>query len=522
MEKCILLFVGVLIFSISAFAQNDEFEKFKQQRAQEFEQFKNERDAEFAKFLHERWQEMETSQAVEPPTQPVPPKPEVYKPVVPTKDSVSGTPINNVPDNQTKPQKIDIPQTVPTDTNIIKTDTIELKSIPAIPVPDQKGKGQTALPAIDTITSMLQCSFYGCPSTAPFLSDYRIKLADANEEAFAAAWTKLAQTDYESTLTFFRNQCDKWGLNDWGMYCLVKMYSESIFDKFHLNERIVFQNFFLTHLGYRVRTARVNQTLVLLFPFSEMMYSTMYLTLDGQRYFILSDENNNGSFYTFNKDFDEKGKIGSLLFQTPMKLSCNEEAHLPLWDNVLGIKSHIPVSTSYIDFTYSYPQFDLQDYHQCAVNSELSNVVLEQVKAQIKDKNEVEAVTFILNLVQNGFDYMTDEEMFGRQKTLFIEESFYYGMNNCKDRVLIFSWLVENLLNLPTAMLVFEGNPGHAACGVCFTSAVEGDTFACQNRQYVMCDPTYINAPIGLTMPQFRNAKPEIIELKKNKIVDRF
>lgn len=517
MKKYILLIICTLVCMNTVYSQvDDEFENFKKQREQEFEKFKNERDAEFSKFLEERWQEMQVFQGIEPPASPVPPKPEVYRPELPANDTTtSETPIIDTLQNQPEPEKTIIPQPKP---KVIPTDTVSPDPIPNSPeIPDTDSDEDTApIPAqTDTTAATFQLNFYGCPSSAPCQADYCVKLPDVNEDAFAAAWAQLAQTDYEPTLNFFQSQCKQWGLNDWGMYCLVKMYSEKLFNDTQNNERIVFQNFFLTHLGYRARTARVNQSLVLLLPFSEMMYSTMYLNLDGQRYFVLSDKDNNGAFYTYKKEFDEKGKIGSLLFQNPVKLSCDEEAYLPLWDNVLGTKSHIPVSTSYIGFTFNYPQFDLQDYHKCAVNSELSNAVLNQVKAQIKDKKEVEAVAYLLNLVQNGFDYVTDEELFGRQKPLFIEESFFYGMNNCKDRVLIFSWLVQNLLNLPTAMFVYDGNPGHAACGVCFSSTVEGDTFTTHNRKYVMCDPTYINAPIGLTMPQYKGVSPEIIELKK-------
>lgn len=121
-----------------------------------------------------------------------------------------------------------------------------------------------------------------------------------------------------------------------------------------------------------------------------------------------------------------------------------------------------------------------------------------------------QAVAYILNLIQNGFEYKTDYELFGRSKPLFIEESFFYGANNCKDRVLIFSWLVKKTVGLNTIML---GYPNHVACGVEFTSEVNGDSFNHKNHKYVMCDPTYINAPIGVTMPKYKGMDPVFMEL---------
>ena len=43
----------------------------------------------------------------------------------------------------------------------------------------------------------------------------------------------------------------------------------------------------------------------------------------------------------------------------------------------------------------------------------------------------------------------------------------------------------------------------------------EGDYIIFQNEKYIICDPTYINADIGMAIPQFKNVKPKIIALSK-------
>ena len=91
-----------------------------------------------------------------------------------------------------------------------------------------------------------------------------------------------------------------------------------------------------------------------------------------------------------------------------------------------------------------------------------------------------------------------------------IEESFYYGANNCKDRVLLFSWLVKDLLGMDVAMFSYKG---HVACGVVFEEDVTGDSYVFEGRRYVMCDPTYIGAPVGATMPKYRGVTPQIVRL---------
>ena len=55
--------------------------------------------------------------------------------------------------------------------------------------------------------------------------------------------------------------------------------------------------------------------------------------------------------------------------------------------------------------------------------------------------------------------------------------------------------------------------PGHLATAVCFTEQVTGDYVALNNRKYIICDPTYIGAPVGLTMPGMDNQKAKVILL---------
>ncbi|MDR1757070.1 MAG: hypothetical protein LBR65_08990 [Culturomica sp.] len=39
-------------------------------------------------------------------------------------------------------------------------------------------------------------------------------------------------------------------------------------------------------------------------------------------------------------------------------------------------------------------------------------------------------------------------------------------------------------------------------------------SFTVNGEKYLICDPTYINANLGMSMPQFRNTSAEILPLK--------
>ena len=131
-------------------------------------------------------------------------------------------------------------------------------------------------------------------------------------------------------------------------------------------------------------------------------------------------------------------------------------------------------------------------------------------------KNEYTPVQFIdiiLNFVQTSFDYKTDEQQFGYEKYFDPEEVIAYPYSDCEDRSALFAWLVTNYTDAKVIGLQYEG---HIATAVYFGEDVniDGDKFSYAGKKYYVCDPTYINASIGMTMPQFKGKTPKIIKIQ--------
>ena len=53
-----------------------------------------------------------------------------------------------------------------------------------------------------------------------------------------------------------------------------------------------------------------------------------------------------------------------------------------------------------------------------------------------------------------------------------------------------------------------------AAEDVCFNQQVKGDYILLNGNKFVVCDPTYIGAPVGLTMPNMDNKSANVIILE--------
>ncbi len=66
------------------------------------------------------------------------------------------------------------------------------------------------------------------------------------------------------------------------------------------------------------------------------------------------------------------------------------------------------------------------------------------------------------------------------------------------------------MLELDVALVYY---PGHLATAVKFDTDVKGDAMMINDDRYVVCDPTYIGAPVGAQMPNLEYNKAQAIVL---------
>ena len=121
------------------------------------------------------------------------------------------------------------------------------------------------------------------------------------------------------------------------------------------------------------------------------------------------------------------------------------------------------------------------------------------------------AADWLLYWVQTAFVYEYDDKVWGRDRAFFAEETLYYPYCDCEDRSILFSRLVRDLLGLDVVLVFY---PGHLATAVAFNTPVDGDYIDIGGKRYTICDPTYIGAPIGETMPDMDNQTAKVIRLQ--------
>ena len=332
-------------------------------------------------------------------------------------------------------------------------------------------------------------------------------IGNMRENAIADAYEAMCKADYKALVDDCRKVKKELNLNDWGIFLFVREASKTLCTD--ENAAVVMQQFLLNELGYKSKMARrADRNQMLLFVAADcQVYGHPYFTKDGLNYYNLTS-NESCQFYMCQEDSPKaKSKLNMQVNHAP---ALNAGMVNSVHKNRAGsVAVSVDVPKSLMEFYGSMPQCDYSVYVNAEVNPSVANKVLSTLAPLVNGKSEAEAANLLINFVQTGFQYATDQEQFGYEKPFFVEELFYYPYCDCEDRSVLYSYLVRNLLKLDVVLLDY---PNHIATAVCFNENVSGDFVTVGGKKYVVCDPTYIGASIGKAMPQFKNVAAKVLK----------
>ena len=332
-------------------------------------------------------------------------------------------------------------------------------------------------------------------------------IGNMRENAIADAYEAMCKADYKALVDDCRKVKKELNLNDWGIFLFVREASKTLCTD--ENAAVVMQQFLLNELGYKSKMARrADRNQMLLFVAADcQVYGHPYFTKDGLNYYNLTS-NESCQFYMCQEDSPKaKSKLNMHVNHAP---ALNAGMVNSVHKNRSGsVAVSVDVPKSLMEFYGSMPQCDYSVYVNAEVNPSVASKVLSTLAPLVNGKSEAEAANLLINFVQTGFQYATDQEQFGYEKPFFVEELFYYPYCDCEDRSVLYSYLVRNLLKLDVVLLDY---PNHIATAVCFNENVSGDFVTVGGKKYVVCDPTYIGASIGKAMPQFKNVAAKVLK----------
>ena len=506
-----MLAVGLALFlpgmPLRAQDLEKEFEKFERQQQQDFEDFKNKADAEFETFLREAWQAYDAFAPEVAPVRPEPPTPVSFDRTKPEPRPVS-----------IKPGELKVPQApVPGVGDKVpvkypgKPDLAE-KPAPGVYVPGEPYTPVIVpMPVVKPGRSVYRTSveLYGTEFDIATDAAENLTLAGVEENAVADAWKELCNRDYEQMVKDCMTLKEERKLSDWAYLQLTKQIGLQLYGADRPNDIAFLQMFLLNKSGYKARLAKIDERLKLLIAPAGTIYGTPYLRMNGNKYYVYEPvPDASMRIYTYKQDFAEAKNLVCLNVESIPAFSMEAEPRsFASADGVVKVQT--VVNKNLMDFYRDYPQCDVVVHYKAAMSEELQSALYAQLRPAIEGKSQVEAANILLTFVQTGFQYMTDGEQFGYEKPFFPDETFYYPYCDCEDRAMLYATLVKDLLGLDVILLDY---PNHIASAVRFTEEVKGDAVVlADGTRYVVCDPTYIGAPVGSCMEQYKTVGPQVI-----------
>ena len=512
---CIALMGLLFAMPISA----DEFEDFAKGEMSAFTQYRDERDAEFVGFLKAQWAEFDVSRGF-------------------------------IRDRVAKPKRLPVaapPKVVPPDAEVkpvepgVSVGEIVLPVLPpSLPVEPELGGGEdpglqvpdTALPVPPVAVTppgggdlSMEEPVVPVGLTVPFYGDEILfrgafafattPLGDPLQPAIAAYWEAMSRTaNFEPFVAQAKEVRERLALNDWGYHNLL-FASGMVAHGGNRDLANLFTWFMSVKSGFDARVGYSDDRVYLLLPSRNRLYSVSYLTIQGVRYYAMTFDGTReklGRVYTYKGKYLRSDRLIDYRILAVPELKSDIQVKALDFD-FKGEPQSLSISynKSLVDYYQYYPQTNIKIYFDAVASEELNYSMVKALKTKLEGKSEKEAVDYLLILSQKGFAYKTDDDQLGHEKYMLPEETLWYPYSDCEDRSFLFSYLVRRILKLDVVGLNY---PGHVATAVRFSENVPGDYVVMNNKKYIVCDPTYINASAGMAMPKYKRGKPSVVKIR--------
>lgn len=526
-----IVFVILLITALPLAAQQSAFDKFKQQQNDKFDAFKEDKQAEFdafrkrineeyADFMRQAWESFPVHEAEQPKKEKEVP-PVVYQEPAPTPKQETPTEPVSVPEQEPVPQPQPQPKEdvkpLPTPKPAVDTKPVQIAVKPkvvVVPAPPPAPEPIAPVKPKEAPYKKVSVGYYGAIITIGFPQEDNLKLKALKENAIADAWKQLSDSRYDITVSTALNVRKNHSLCDWAYMQVLQAAAEKQYGK--TNEAVLMQAFLMTQSGYRVRLGMCDGKLYMLVASRYDIYGLRFYTLDGYKFYVVNGDKK-ADMQICKAKFDKENSLSLQIARLPVL--GNEPTPKRTLTSKKGVSASVSVNKNLIDFFNTYPQAYINGnfttrwaaYANTPLDKAVKDMLYPPLKKTISGMTERDAVGILLNWVQTAFKYEYDDKVWGRDRAFFAQETLYYPASDCEDRAILFSRLVRDLLGLDVVLLYY---PGHLATAVAFNGDVNGDYLMYKQRRYVVCDPTYINAGVGRTMPGMNNQEAQIIALK--------
>lgn len=475
-----------------------EFEAFRQKANDEFEQFRRKANEDYADFLARPWTPMELTPAEKAPVRPSP-VPVYEEPKTQPAPEVKPMPVV-VRDIVKQPKPAPQPSPVEPVREIVSTDPVAVIGERKNPV------------------KPMVLEFYGREAQFRTSGFNGLRLHGNTGRDFADGWKQLNSDATNNLILDCLNARDNLRLCDWAYLQMIDKLAGKLTNS--ENEKTLLTGFIFCQSGYKMRFARsTDGRLHLFYAPTGIVYDTPRLNINGDTFYQYDKSGNApGGYEVCDFTFPKEQNMSFAITRIPDFGSVPSQVRSVTAKHHPEVKTAVAVNKNLIDFYNSYPDATLTKdpnsrwliHTGVPVSPELKSELYPVLREAIAGKNQKDAANIIINFAES-FPYGFDEEIWGKDRAFFPDESWFYPKSDCEDHAIHFSRLVRDLMGLKVALVLYDN---HLAAAVAFTEDVPGDYVMFNGRKYTICDPTIFYANVGKTMRGMDNQSAVLIDLQ--------
>ncbi len=357
--------------------------------------------------------------------------------------------------------------------------------------------------------SLISFDFYGTSQQVLIPAALKqVRLKGVSEKDVADFWMALSRINVALLLEDCENKRIESNFNDWALFDWLQHLAKAIYQGDQYAAASVFTVYMMNQLGMMTRVARADDKLYVLFSAVQTVYGRKFVVLDTYPFYLADPSFRANEIYTYNAGTGRRGRPFDLHMGVPVSIGDDSSYRtVRKASSVFHKTMLLPVNQSIMAFYSNYPQMDVTEYVPAHLEPRFEEALTRYISPLVEGKSILESVNLLFLFVQKDFEYKVDLEQFGYEKPYFPEENFVYAYNDCEDRSILFSFLVRNMLHEKVVLLDYND---HLAAAVRLPGAIRGDYLKIQNEKYYVCDPSFMNAAIGVSMPEYRNRPAKV------------
>jgi hypothetical protein len=311
---------------------------------------------------------------------------------------------------------------------------------------------------------------------------------------------------------------EKYHLNDWVYYQLIRSIAQKISPKTENYARYTLYKWFLmSKSGFDMRLGLRNDQIILYVKSKDDISDLPFFNLNNDNYICLNFHDYSTIF-----NYNEPYKLVEINIPQATNRFSYKVTRLPEFkpdsyqEKEIGFKYHgkayhfnLKINSGVNEIFKNYPIVDFETYFNIPLSDQTYQSLVPKLKEYIAKMPTKKGIDYLMQFTRYAFLYEDDRQIFGQEKRFSPEQTLINNASDCDDRAGLFFYLVKEIYNLPMIALRY---PTHVTIAVQFEEPI-GQSILYNGNYYTVCEPTPQdnNLKIGQLSLKHRNEKYEVV-----------